>query len=108
MNFFHYVYKSLHLQWQQKQLEMNTSNRVIVPPLREMLQSKAVFLWVLTELQDYFKDGDVRSAHVLSINNVGLGDRALSFRRLGSVARDEVGCDLAIGYSMCFIIIKRL
>lgn len=24
------------------------------------------------------------------------------------IARDEVGCDLAIGYSICFIIIKRL
>lgn len=38
---------------------------------------KTLFLWTFTELHDYFKDHDVRNAHVLSINNGG--DFAVSF-----------------------------
>lgn len=87
MNFFHYVYKSFHLQWQLEQQRINTSDSAIILLLLSWSGSiKSRFLWTLTELQDYFKDGDVRSAHVLPINNVGLGDRALSFRRLSSVS----------------------
>lgn len=43
-------------------------------------------MWTLTELQDYFKDGDVRNAHVFPINNVGLRDCALLFSVDGSAA----------------------
>lgn len=38
---------------------------------------RSLFLWTFTELHDYFKDRDVRNAHVLLINNGG--DFAVSF-----------------------------
>lgn len=43
---------------------------------------KSMFLWTFRKLHDYFKDRDVRNAHVLSINNVG--DFAVSFIKAGS------------------------
>lgn len=46
-----------------------------------MINLKARFFRLLTELHDYFKDHDVRNAHVFSINNEG--DWAVSFFKEG-------------------------
>jgi len=46
-----------------------------------MLHLKARVFGVFKELHDYFKDHDVRNAHVLSINNIG--DFAVSFFQKG-------------------------
>lgn len=59
------------------------SEPFIIPDFQRYTSSKSHFMLTLIQLHDYFKDRDVRNAHVLSINNVGLGDSAVSLLKKG-------------------------